>query len=608
MATPFDDFEFSASGDATEKSAPGILNDDVVRVLNGMNPRGLASIAFTPVSAAPKQVQGGTAAGIDRVNNSDREMYQKDGVIAYKDKNGRAVLTNMDGPKEDVPDRKIPAVFKPIPPSNEVQKPDTPLPIFEQLNKLRVAGDVETARGIWTSLQESLVAEQSRLETEAFKFAENKLGLPNLMRELEMARQADRADPLYVPGMGDSPITRKIVDDMTQLRVLADREAKGFLTNNASYRSALTAIKTGEDLIKRAEQKAEREENLRLQKELTLHNADVNRRLTSIQREEDRAAKADQIAVEQFEGLSANQLARLNILHVNDLANYKDITDDTRKKVKVMSLILRESKNKQFQEVMNAENDQQLLSYALQGNEKAKTVAVANEAARRGITAKEVEEEITALQRKLTDPKLAMEVLGKRMKPEEAKLQVGQMQAAMHSLDPNKKLEINQQRVTLLMEWAADQRTNQFLNDVRSWRMTDPGFQSAIDRSVKTTGGKADIQNVMAAYLEDATGTERLARLEEFRKQIKNAAAKYDGSIFGMPDYRKAEALVVSEIANKGIFAEMIRAVRGADKSMKSALGIDTNTSLAENTALFGLLPKTAGAIDALFPVQKDKK
>lgn len=598
MTSPFDSFDFNGAEKPTEP-APGISNDDVIRVLSG-RPKILSLMEMAD-----------TKKGVERVNENTADT----GVVGYRDSKGQAVFTNVARNPLTNKEEKIgaPAAKAPIAPTTPTEqeptkKPDTPLPVFNLLAQLRSSASLEEARGVYDTLQQGIVAERSRLEAAAFTFAEQKLGIPNMTAELDKARQADRADPKYLPGMGDSPITQKIQAELNALRGLADNEAKTFLTQNISYRAILTAEKTSGEEFKRHEQKKDREDQLDLTKRAARATAEINREANQVNRREDLQWREETELLQKYEGLNTAQLARLNILHSGDFANFSDIADDKQRKVKTMQLVLNKAKDKQFQEVMNAESDQQLLGYALQGNGQARKVAIANEAARRGVPERLVESEISELQRQLSDPQMAIKVLQKRMKPEEARATQGNMQASMLSMDPNKKLAATQERLTLLMEWSAAKRTEQFVGDVRSWNLTDPAFVTAVNKAVDVAG-KADIVNVMTAYVDSATGAERLSRLAEFRNQLKNAAAKYQGSIFGEPDSRLAERLVVEEIANKGLFSAFARNVMSLDKRMqKAAVGNHRTDMASQGSVVFAGLDWGAAVVDAFLPEKKEIK
>lgn len=574
MPSPFDTYDFA---NQSAGAVPGVSNDDILRVLNKGNPSSFGQMADT-------------SGGIDRVNQNTGNT----GTVAYRDNKGQAVLTNVARDPITNQDKQIPALFKSIPSETQTQnlpqKPDTPLNLFEQLNKLRVTKDATVAQGLWSSLQETLTSERARIEKEAFTFAENKLGIPVLQKQLDDARQLDRADPKFIPGMGDSPITQKVNAQLLQARGFADNEAKNYLTQNTTYRSLLTTEKTAEAEYKRIQTIADRQDQITLSHQLSQDNADVQARLQHKLREEDRIAAFNQVMTEKYDGLSSQQIARINLLHSADLAAFSDITDEAKRKVKIMSLVLG-NKDKKYQEAINAEGNPQLLNLALGGNQYARKIVVANEAASMGVPATQIEDQLTALQREMADPAMPIRVLRSRkgMKPEEANKLAGDINAgaSQFNLDPNKKLEATQQRVTLLMEWAQGRKTQEFLNDTRSWNATDPVLLSAIDKSVKTTG-KADVQNVLSAYVGDSTDTERLTRLEEFRKAIRNAAARHENSVFGMPDYRQAEALVVNEMVNKGFFHNMWQKIQQADAKASAAIGLKENTRDGYTKNVFG--------------------
>lgn len=538
MPSPFDTYSFGSVD--TAQNPTNVSQDDVLRLLNLTSPQ---QTAYTT-----KSVQGGTDAGIDRVNNGREAIgggTQDTGVIAYKDSKGQAVLTNVardpiTGREMPIPSNKqVPALLKPpVNPTGEaiIARPDISNDLLSTLSKLRTAKNLGEANALYDSFQQSAIQQRTKVEQEAFQFAEKKLGIPQLEANLMAARQADKADAMWYPGIGDSPITQKALVELNTARTMADNEAKNFLNQNGTYRSLLATEKSAETEYTRIRTFNDRQELSDFQKNLS---KDLGR--------EAKVEDAENKLLDMYEGLSANALARINVLNAADLAGFQNITDDRQRKIKIANLVQQRAKDKNWQAAVNAESTDQLLNLSLTGNAVARTLLLSEEAATMGITTAQVEQQLREAEARLGDAKLPAAVIGakKGVDSRELKRQTEEMNAILNSRDPNKKIEITNARLSLLREDLQNRKTQAFIHDVDSWGSIDPLLKDAVSRAKKTTGN-GSIPNVLAAYLENATDQERIIKAKEFVKLMDNAAIKHKNSVFGMPDTSQAKQIVVN--------------------------------------------------------------
>jgi hypothetical protein len=569
MANPFESITFDQQ---EQQPVATVSNDDITRALISLNPKPMAD------------------AGIERVNQNTGNT----GTVAYKDDKGQAVLTNVARDSSGQ-EKKIAALLRS--PANIDETPTFTqgttdrIALFEGVKRLTAATDINEARAIYASLQESIAAETTRLEEEAYKFAERKFGVTEIQTQLQLARQEDRADPMYTPGMGDSPITAKIVDDLRLLSASAKEDATGFLRRNLTFNSLKGLAATADREFKRVEALADRKEQRTLAGEITADNMQQQALLQQRLRREDRVFQQEQEALQTFNRLSATQIARISMLNAGALAN---ITNEKEKQIKIADLALG-NKDKKFQEAVSAESPRQLLGMALQGNGTARQLIIMEESMRTGRSVQEVESMISSMSTRLADKRMPSEVLNRntKMKPSDRQARLSELNAAQFSLDPNKTTKVDETKLALLFEDKQFEIQQQFLGDVSSWNTSDPTLLAAIDKSKKVSG-KADIRNVIAAFLGDATDVERKFRLGEFRKAMQNAALKQKESVFGIPNWREADAIIVNEIVNAGWFSNALRSV------------MQTTQTVKDNVPRSAMLPfplnAAAGPLDLMFP------
>jgi len=533
MATPFDEVTFDQPAQEQPSINADDLNSTFQSLVNGNNS------AFIPPSTPsnkPQQVQGGTQAGVDRVNQDTGNT----GVVAYRDEKGQAVLTNVA--KNPITGQDQPILLNKQAPGQQ-RGPDTPNAIFQAIAQLRKTNDIAAARGIYENLQQTLAQEQARLTTEAFTFAENKLNLPQLQKQLELSRQTDQASIGWYPGIGDSPITQKISAQIAQARAFADNEAKNYLSQNSSWTSLIAAQKSSDLEFKRIENI----DNQVQQKLLTQQLTQENMQLRSQERQQEKQENQKDALLRTYDQLTAEQIARIQFLNQADFSGLSSITDEDTRKMKTAALAigLGKNKNKDYQAAINAEGNQQLLVQSLQGNDYARKILIANESTATGIDPTQVDQQLKALQQALYDPKMVSEVLQARYAgdPKKAKELETELKMNMKSFDPNKKLDAGNQRMSMLFEWAQGQKNAKFMNDVGSWNTTDPELLAAIDKSRKVTG-TASLENIIPAYVGNAEGPEFLQKLTNLKGLAEAAALKQKNSVFGAPDYMRARAII----------------------------------------------------------------
>jgi hypothetical protein len=547
---------------ATQQETVSFSNDDVVRLLTAgskQNPDFLPQIDFD--------------AGAKRVNQGTGEH----GVVAYRDSKGTMNLTNVaidaegktkkigEGSEAVSPDTQAstaPAnaglkgsVFDPARVTGGamdgmeggkdpyIQKPDTPMPIFQALAKLRATTDFATARGIFDSLQQTTASEQARMEKEALQFAEAKVGLPTLERELMMARQADQKDIKYVPGMGDSPITNRILTNIEQARRLAMTEANNFLKSNPSYTSLSIATKSAEREYNRIAQFSQTKDLRDAQREAGAEasSAEFNRR-----REYDIETA--------FEGIGGRQLARIQALDLGKFVNLDKNSMEFKKAIVGMA----KNKDPQYQKAINAEGTSALFDESFKGNKYARSLLIAEEAAATKRPVEEVENELKLYEEAFATDKMAKDIIQRNNPdPRMAKEKLTAYELLKKEVDPNKKLEASNSRIQLMRQWAQAKTMDTFVGKLDTWKVSDPLFLAAVDKARAVTN-TTSLDNVLTAYMKDVDPADRKRKLDEFKNIMNNAANVRKNSSFAVIDTTELNARITQWARKEGIFAAML--------------------------------------------------
>lgn len=516
---------------------------------------------------SPSTTVGGDA-GINRVNADTANT----GAVAYKDNKGQTVLTNVaidSSGKETkigspaVPDSSSspnPSSPSPVVGPVYANTPDVRSSLFAGLAKLRGTNNSGEATALYDSLIQSLTGEMARLETDAQTFAQSKYGVPGLQKNLEASQMTDKTDPLYRPGIGDSPITQQIMTEMRQAGESARAEAQSFLKTNIAW-TALSTLKSQADReIQRVQSLTTRQNNLADSRQQSLDNAQIQADYQQGIRKEDRAAKRSEEAVANYNKLSATQIRNISILSADQIGGLQDGSEE--KKIRISELAFG-SKDKNFVAAVSAEEPVDQLSLALQGNPFARDLLVNGESDRLGISKEEVKQKIKDLTLRLADPNMPRRVI-QAMEGNVSKREEMMAQLNAGRLDLSKKTQVDNMKVSLLLKENQNVVQSSFENDVSTWRVADPALQvmlaGALDKSRKIAG-KSDIKNVVAAFLDDGPDEQRLQRAKMFSDAVDMAAMRYQGSAFGQPSSIAAKALIMKQGIAEGWFTRAVKAI-----------------------------------------------
>lgn len=427
--------------------------------------------------------------------------------------------------------------------------PNTPLSVGSLFNKLRETQDVDTARGIAASLREAGAVEQTKFESQALTFANNKLGIPMLERQLAEAVAADQSDPKYRPGMGDSPITARIRTAVEDARNKANPEAQRYLAQNAQYATLGATLKNADSEVARITKIGDRRDALQDQ---AFFQADMRRQ-----------NKEDQLT-DMARGLDGVQRQRLLMLSPDLAAVSPDKLD-----ADMVRTIQAQKNNKQWQQAFEAP-EPALPGLALQGNTYAENIVLAKEQANTGtdptITKARLDNlRIATNNKDFLKKAFEEQYAGDPKAKQKVADAIGQFNEK--GLTAEGKAQNNAVKMQLALELAKKQTTVNFAANTGAWKIADPEFQAAVVNARQVTGG-TKMEDVLTAYTKDITGPDLIKKTQIFADYMTAEAQKQEKSIFGQPNY----IALRSQIFNKAAKGPIRTWLEAAGRSIASAV------------------------------------
>lgn len=468
-----------------------------------------------------------TTGAMERINAAAPKWYP--GVTATMQENGTLSLSNVfdstNISEANVQVRTGPNV------SND---------LFSSINALKGMTDPAAARGVLATIRESAAQKSTSLMAEAMNFASNKLGVPFLETQLREAEAADRADPMWYTGIGDSPITAKIRQSLLTTRASVDNEAKNYLATNTTFASMNAALKTAEEEAKRIDALATRKD--RLTDEISLRS------------ELKKDAKVEEASALRA-SLSPLEQRRLAILNPS-IANEPD---PDAQMLAMAATIKRADRDPNMREALGAA-DQDLPILAMSGNPDALTLTISKEKENNPAASDEsIKATLDIIGRAAGKPEMVDAFIKQKYKGKfdsaEAKAEKASMLTSSVGLDAQGKKIKRAQDNAIAMEIYRGQATDRFMSNVGSWGITDPEFLAAQQDAFKTTG-KMDLTSVLSSYMKNvsndpATGLQKIAAF----KQIANSvAARQANSIFGTPDTLIMDAVITNAARTSGLW------------------------------------------------------
>lgn len=468
-------------------------------------------------------VQGGTQAGVDRVNASDNS--RKSDVTAYTDKNGRAYITNMDGPIDETQ----------VAQNVNQAGVNVPTPVATFLNAIHNAKSYAEAQASYDAFTNAATISLSKLQKDALDFGNNKIGIPQLEAQLTQTQATDKASIGYYPGIGDSPVTQKVRAELNAARGIAQNEAQTFLSTNVSA-----------NLLKNTMSQAQNELKMWERKDLSATNRADAAAIAGDRRQEQR----DYTEEQQAAAITPEMLNRAKIIDPQQFVN------STNPNLSAFRVMNSRKNNKDYAMAMEAP-DSSLTTMAFMGNGYARTIKLYDEMAKTGRS----EDAVKADMVKVDD--LVKSVTLPAQWAAVAKLDPNQSKAALaelkqFELTPDKKDVVSARKVQMALDVVAAAKTNKFLNDLTSWDSIDLSLRTAIAGSQKTTGNTS-FDNVLTSFVGDKTGIEAQQKLKEFQGLMLSAADKHKDSIFRMPDTSAANLKIGQWASRSNSFTKLFQ-------------------------------------------------
>lgn len=483
----------------------------------------------------PVLATGKTAQHIKQ--DSINQNFGSAGVRAFTDSKGQLVLTNNPNATDAVSAMRP---FTPVTGESRIGAPNA------LLFNIRSATDLADAQGIFYTLQSAVAESAAKMKVDAITFAEQKVGLPAMRQELQNAIAADRNDPMYRPGMGDSPITAKIRQQVTGLEDQAQQEADRWLSRNVQYAQLNNTITSAKSELDRFTRK----EDWKEQRAFSM----------DMQKDARKQAKEDQLDL-QASTVPAEARSRILALH----PELEQEENSARAIFNQYQLMTKKGGTEAAKVLTAPEN--QLPQLAVRGNQTATDLVIQKEAQNTGENPDLIRGQLERAKRFSSDPGFLQKAYtavfsgqpesGKKIKvalEDYHKLQNG---------NAEEKEKAAQIRADLALDFFRTTATERFVGDLSKLQTTNIKLGDAVRLAMKNTGS-ANLENVVTAWIGDATGPAATAAYQSIIAALQVESLKYKDSVFGAPSMPAINAAIT----------EMARAKMTVMGRLKSAIGM----------------------------------
>jgi hypothetical protein len=407
-----------------------------------------------------------------------------------------------------------------------------------QINAIQTEASPEARQQLYQNLQVSAASEKARYWNEAMAQAGVKLQVPQLEAALAQNEALDRQDPRWAEFQSDSPITAKLRTQLQAARSQVDNEAKNMLAGNVGLAALTTQLAAMSKLMERKERLGEQLDIWKEQKEFT------------------KELQAEAEKERLLETVSPEMIARASILDPSLNGKPAEV---------IARHIVKGVKDNAMKAVLAAPDEALSLLTFGEDNKHAAKVLMKKEEERTGRTSADVADQMKAIGRTMTDEKqlrkdLSIVYRGDKKAQEEYLAAVTRAKVGGTKAD---KEAAHGARVQVALAVQARMAEARFTKDLRQWRgYADPMMQPAIEKSMINTG-KADLENVLAAYIGDATGQERRVLVDSFIAAMKVSGDAGPSKSLIAPVDTQQIATVIQRLA--------------VEKSLAGQLGSDFN-------------------------------
>lgn len=444
--------------------------------------------------------------------------WNSEGIQAFTDFKGQLVLTNNMSAKNAT------EAMRPFKPVESIQATGGAAKI---LGQIKSASNLSEAQGNLFALQSAVTEKAGQYQVEAINFAEKKVGLPAMKVELQNAIAADRQDPLYKPGMGDSPITAKIRTQVMALEDQAQQEAERYLSRNVGFAQLKNTLTMAQAEMQRFARIEERQENREAQ-------AEARRDEWNWRKEAELDLKAGQVPTE----------TRRRILDLHpELAN----TEKPEQAILAQATQYAKAKGKDAEIALTAPASE-LPRWAVRGNAMAEQLVIKEEAMATGESVDTITGRIANTRALLSDPKFVQKAMNAKFasapdKTAKVKEATSEYNRLSNSQSAEDKERFNALKAEMALEFVRATATERFTADLSRLQTTNAKFGEAVRMALKNTGS-ASLENVAAAWTGEVTGPEAIASYNALLAILDVEAMKYRSSIFGAPNMVAVRAAV----------------------------------------------------------------
>ena len=483
---------------------------------------GILGAAFPEVFRKnPPKDTPDTTFGVEKVNARTAEhgvtAIRKDGKIYMTNINADGTVNRGTGSANSLTgDGKGTVGREP----SSLSVPNVSGAITSTLDQLRTTDDYSKARGLMGNLAATLAEQKANMETQAIGMANAKFNVPQLETMLAQAVQADQADPMWYPGIGDSPITAKLRAEIGQAYINARQFANTYLNSNASYASLGVHEKVANAEFERIKSVTTRKQNK--EDDAAGKSAEWDRRILELARDE----------MSQYSTQEINRLVILN----PELG----IIPEGKSEKDPVAITKFAKANPKALEAIKA-TPTQLPILALEGNAAARVLIARLESG--GMNEQEIDARLSAVTKLANEPDFNVKYATWKYPNNkgERDTYVQNMTQLKLSTDKTGKEEHRRQQLQNALEMVRGQQTVNAANDIRLVLPKDGIYAGAIEQALKVTGN-ASLKNVALALLKDAkTKEEATARKMMLSQDIQNALRSRPQSVFGSPDANKLQ-------------------------------------------------------------------
>ena len=216
--------------------------------------------------------------------------------------------------------------------------------------------------------------------------------------------------------------------------------------------------------------------------------------------------------------------------------------------------------------------DNALPGMAVRGNQTATELVISKEAELTGESPDLIRGRLENAKRLSSDPKFLQQAYSAVFRSAKDKAtKVKDSIAEFNKLsngNAEEKEKAAQIRAELALDYVRTTATERFVSDLSKLQTTNTKLGDAVRLAMKQAGS-ANLENVTAAWVGDATGPEAVAAYQALIATLQAEGLKYKDSIFGVPNMPAINAAITQLAANK-------LTVMGRMKSAIGMMGADT--------------------------------